>query len=45
MEEVRRAGRRLAARGVVCFTQRGREVDAATVRGPVRIALVVGPQL
>lgn len=37
MESVRRAGRRLVARGEVEFTQGGRVVDAATVRGPVRI--------
>ena len=37
LEPVRRAGRRLAARGRVEFTQRGRTVDPATVRGPVRI--------
>ena len=37
MEPVRRAGRRLAARGEVVFTQRGKVVDPATVRGPIRI--------
>ena len=37
MEPTRRAGRRLAARGEVEFLQRGRVVDPATVRGPVRL--------
>jgi hypothetical protein len=39
MEAVRRAGRRLAAQGLVEFTQRGRRVDPPTARGPVRIRL------
>lgn len=37
MEEVRRAERRLANRGLVEFTQGGRVVDPATARGPVRL--------
>jgi len=37
VEPVRRAGRRLAARGELVFTQRGRVVDPATARGPVRL--------
>jgi len=37
MEPVRRAGRRLAARGELVFTQQGRLVDPATARGPVRL--------
>jgi hypothetical protein len=38
MENVRRAARRLAHRDVVVITQRGRTVDPAEIRGPVRIA-------
>ena len=37
MEAARSAARRLAARGVVEWTQRGRRVDPSTARGPVRI--------
>ena len=37
MEPARRAGRRLAARDEVVFLQRGRPVDPATARGPVRL--------
>ncbi|MFJ7148369.1 DUF3253 domain-containing protein [Streptomyces sp. NPDC100445] len=37
MEPVRRAAARLAARGQVEVTQRGRPVDPARARGPVRI--------
>ena len=37
MEPVRRAGRRLAARGELVFTQQGRLVDPATACGPVRL--------
>lgn len=37
MEPVRRAARRLAARGLVEFTQGGRPVDPSTARGPVRL--------
>ncbi|MGE0143457.1 MAG: DUF3253 domain-containing protein [Planctomycetota bacterium] len=37
MECVRRAGRRLAARGEVTFTQGGCIVDPGTARGPIRI--------
>ncbi|MCC5823381.1 MAG: DUF2256 and DUF3253 domain-containing protein [Planctomycetes bacterium] len=43
MEEARRAGRRLAARGAVEFTQQGRVVNASVARGPVRIRLTGGP--
>jgi hypothetical protein len=39
MEPVRRAGRRLAMRGELEFTQGGRVVDPATARGPVRLRL------
>ncbi len=39
MEEVRQAAGRLAARGEVEVTQRGRVVDIAAARGPVRIRL------
>ena len=38
MEPTRAAGRRMAARGEVVFTQRGRAVDPATARGALRIA-------
>ncbi len=37
MDEVRAAAGRLAVRGEVDVTQRGRVVDIATARGPVRI--------
>lgn len=37
MEPVREAGRRLAAREVVAFRQKGRVVDPSTARGPVRL--------
>jgi hypothetical protein len=37
MDEVRAAAGRLAARGEVDITQRGRVIDIATARGPVRI--------
>jgi Protein of unknown function (DUF3253) len=37
MDDVRGAAARLAARGEVDVTQRGRVVDIATARGPVRI--------
>ncbi|MZE74965.1 DUF3253 domain-containing protein [Streptomyces sp. SID5789] len=37
MEPARRAARRLAEAGEVTVTQRGRKVDPATARGPVRI--------
>lgn len=40
MEPVRRAARRLAARGVVGFEQGGRAVDPGTARGPVRLRLL-----
>jgi hypothetical protein len=36
MEPVREAGRRLAAAGLLEWTQQGRPVDPATARGPVR---------
>jgi len=39
MERSRAAARRLAARGHVEITQRGRVVDGSTARGPVRIRL------
>lgn len=37
MEATRSAARRLAARDLVEWTQRGRLVDPSTARGPVRI--------
>nr|WP_237546480.1 DUF3253 domain-containing protein [Streptomyces sp. SID5606] len=37
MEPARRAAGRLAEAGEVTVTQRGRPVDPATARGPVRI--------
>jgi hypothetical protein len=37
VEPVRRAGRRLASRGLVRFVQGGRVVDPGTARGPVHI--------
>ncbi|WP_405233792.1 DUF3253 domain-containing protein [Lentisalinibacter salinarum] len=39
MEQSRAAARRLAARGRVEITQKGRVVDGSTARGPVRIRL------
>jgi hypothetical protein len=36
MERVRRAGRRLAAEGLLEVTQGGRSVDPGTARGPIR---------
>ena len=37
MEDVRRAARRLVARGEVEMTQAGRAVDPSTAKGPVRL--------
>lgn len=37
MPDVRRAVNRLAARGELEVTQRGRRVDAARARGPIRV--------
>lgn len=37
MEPARRAARRLVDAGEVQITQRGREVDPSTARGPIRI--------
>lgn len=39
MEPVREAGRRLASRGEVVVTQRGRVVNAASARGAIRYRL------
>ena len=39
MESVRRAARRLVARGQVDILQKGRIVDADRARGPIRIRL------
>jgi hypothetical protein len=39
MEDVRSAARRLAAEGRVVVLQKGRAIDAAAMRGPVRLAL------
>lgn len=39
MEDARAAARRLAAAGAIQITQRGRVVDPATIRGPVRLRL------
>jgi hypothetical protein len=39
MEATRRAARRLAARGRVEITQRGRPVDFASFKGPIRVRL------
>lgn len=38
MEDTRAAARRMAHRGEVVVTQRGRRVDPAEMRGPVRVA-------
>ena len=38
MEDVRRGARRLAARGYVVITQKGKPVDPTNFRGPIRIA-------
>ena len=38
MEDVRRAARRMAARGEVVITQKGRPVEPAGFRGAIRIA-------
>lgn len=40
MEDVRRAARRLAHRGEIRITQKGRTVDPAAFRGPIRLARV-----
>lgn len=40
MEPVRRAARRLVARGEVEITQRGSVVDPSTAKGPIRIRRV-----
>lgn len=37
MEPVRRAARRLEARGVIDVTQKGRVVDPSTAKGPIRL--------
>jgi predicted nucleic acid-binding Zn ribbon protein len=37
MEPVRRAARRLVARGLVEIRQKGRVVDPSTARGPIRL--------
>ena len=42
MKDVRRAGRRLAARGTIEFTRAGRVVDPADAKGPVRFRLTPG---
>jgi Protein of unknown function (DUF3253) len=39
MDDVRAAAARLADRGQVAVTQRGRQVEAGTARGPIRIRL------
>lgn len=39
MEDARAAARRLAAAEAIEITQRGRVVDPATIRGPVRLRL------
>lgn len=39
MPVARRAARRLVAKGLADIWQRGRRVDASTVRGPIRIRL------
>jgi Protein of unknown function (DUF3253) len=39
MDDVRAAAARLADRGQVDVTQRGRRVEAGTARGPIRIRL------
>jgi len=44
VEPVRRAGRRLALRGLVRFVQRGRDVDAGAARGPIHIVAVRPPR-
>lgn len=38
MEPARMAARRLVDRGAAVITQKGREVDPSTARGPIRIA-------
>jgi hypothetical protein len=37
MERAREAGRRLAARGAIVITQRGKVVDPARTKGPIRM--------
>lgn len=39
LEDVRSAARRLAAEGRIVVLQKGRAIDAAAMRGPVRLAL------
>ena len=42
MDVTREAGRRLAARGAIVVTQRGRVVDADRARGAIRYACAEG---
>ena len=42
MDPARAAARRLVARGEVVITQRGRIVDPATAKGPIRIRRAAG---
>ena len=37
MERAREAGRRLAAQGAIVITQRGKVVDPARTKGPIRM--------
>lgn len=42
MEQVRRAARRLVARGQLEIVQKGQIVDPSTARGPIRLRLKTG---
>ena len=44
MEPARRAARRLAHRGAIDITQRGRVVDPSRFRGPIRLRLHPAPR-
>jgi hypothetical protein len=39
MEQVRASARTLAAQGSIEFTQRGRKIDPANAKGPIRLRL------
>jgi methylated-DNA-protein-cysteine methyltransferase related protein len=43
MEDIRTVAGKLVAAGEVAITQRGRPVELATVRGPIRISAIVAP--
>ncbi|MEM9028257.1 MAG: DUF3253 domain-containing protein [Pseudomonadota bacterium] len=40
MPDIRRVAAKLAAQGQIATTQRGKQVDAEHVRGPIRLGLI-----